>query len=136
MALAPAPHSARASAFTRIDFMRLGIITLTALLAGCFAPQTANIQLRKEKQALEDHVEMLKKERLADRATISALEKRSTTVPTLAQARIDLLFTTHSIKIGRLTGGAATAPDAAFDDAIKVYLTPLDETGSAIKATG
>jgi len=64
------------------------------------------------------------------------LQKSSTTVPTLPQARLESLFTTHSIKIGRLTGGTATKVDSQFDDAIKVYLTPLDETGSSLKATG
>ena len=112
------------------------VALLAAVLAGCQSPSAANTQLRKDKQALEAQIQTLKSEQAADRATIAALEKRSTTVPSLPQARLNSLFTTHSIKIGRLTGGTNRDPNASSDDTLKVYLTPLDESDSAIKATG
>jgi hypothetical protein len=57
-------------------------------------------------------------------------------VPTLPADRLDKLFTVHGIKIGRLTGGNPATRPGNPDEGIKVYLSPIDQTGEEIKATG
>jgi hypothetical protein len=54
----------------------------------------------------------------------------------LPQERLEKLFTTHGLKLGRLTGGADLDPAKPGDEGIKVYVTPTDETGEPIKAAG
>lgn len=105
-------------------------------LGGCFGPSRANVQLRKENQALRDTVARLEGEQNADRARIAGLERQATTVPVLPQDRLDRLFTVHGLRFGRLTGGYASTPDSASDDLIKVYVVPVDADGQVIKAAG
>ena len=112
------------------------LLMLPLLLTACGRPSEANIVLRKEKQALEQAVRSTQQDLAAARARIAGLEQRVETVPTLPQERLDAMFTVHAIQIGRLTGGADLARDGGFDEGIKLYLTPLDHAGDALKATG
>lgn len=96
----------------------------------------ANIELRKRNQALEQQVAGLQQDLQAARARIVGMEQRTGTLATLPQDRLDALFTVHDVEIGRLTGGADLARDGGFDEGIKVYVTPRDSAGDALKATG
>jgi hypothetical protein len=106
------------------------------VVCGCGSPSTANITLRKQNQDLRDKLDEVQGARAADAATIRALEQQKGTLPTLPQDRLEKLFTTHSMEIGRLSGGSKINLDAPGDDCIKVYVAPLDQTGDAIKAAG
>jgi hypothetical protein len=114
----------------------LASIALPALLAGCGKPSAANIQLRKENQALRDKVAQLERLRQGDRATIAALEGRSTTRPAASWETIEGLFTVHGIKLGRLTGGDDSDPAHPGHEGVRVYLTPQDQHGDDLKAAG
>jgi outer membrane murein-binding lipoprotein Lpp len=106
-------------------------------LAGCFGkPNHANIDLRKQNQELQNQIATLQRERDAARAEIGGLKSRSTTVPSLAPERMAKLFTTTGIELGRLTGGADLDPDKPGDDGLKVYVTPVDNSGQKFKAAG
>ena len=111
----------------------IGIIFLTA---SCRGPSQANIELRKEKQKLEEELAQLRQQRDADAARIRALESQVGTLPTLPQDRLNKLFTTHGIRFGRLSGGAKIDPASAGDDAMKIYITPVDDKGDVLKAAG
>lgn len=108
---------------------RLVLPTALALICGC-GPNRANVELRKQIQALEDRVSQLQRDLRAARAEVEGL--RSGGGPTTQP--LDSMFTVHEIRLGRLTGPV----DPADGDprTVKVYLSPLDETGAAIKATG
>jgi hypothetical protein len=128
-----------ASSFEARSFAALRMTLLAGLIAvltGCGSPNAANIELRKENQNLHDQIDSLTKSREGDRATIESLQNRVGTVPTLPQERLEKLFTTHGLKLGRLTGGADLEPSKPGDEGIKVYATPTDETGEPIKAAG
>ena len=99
-----------------------------AMIIGCSSPNKANIELRKQNQQLRDEVESLKRQHAGDAATISSLESRGTTVPSLPQTQIDKMFTVHGLKFGRLTG--------ADPKGVKVYVVPTDGAGQPIKAAG
>ena len=104
--------------------------------AGCSSPNPANIKLRRDNQELADKVATLERQHAADIAQIRALESHATTVPVLPQERVETLFTAHGLKFGRLTGGADLDPNKPGDEAIKVYVVPIDGEGQQIKAAG
>jgi hypothetical protein len=109
---------------------------VAAALAGCGHPDQANIELRKQKQALESKLETMQRERAADAATIRSLESRATTVPVLPEERLAKLFTVHGLSLGRLTAAADLDPQKPGDEGLKVYVVPTDDDGQPLKAAG
>jgi hypothetical protein len=105
-------------------------------MCGCGGPNAANLTLRKQNQELREKVEQLERARLTDAATIRALEQQKGTLPTLPNDRLQKLFTTNSIEVGRLSGGGKINREALGDDCIKVHLAPLDQANDAIKSAG
>ena len=113
------------------------VIPAAALAAGgCSHPSEANVQLRKDKQQLEGQIGELQQQLSAARARIAGMEQEKGTLPTLPQERLDKLVTVQGIKLGRLTGGDPSNTAHAPDEGLKIYLTPVDETGEALKETG
>jgi hypothetical protein len=106
------------------------------VVAGCGSPNKANIKLRKANHALRAEVERLTRAEEGHAATIRAMEANATTVPTLPGERVDRLFTTHGLKLGRLTGGADLDPNQPGDEGFKVYAVPTDQDGDILKAAG
>ena len=106
------------------------------LIAGCGSPNKPNIALRKKIQGLDAQIVQLQRQHEADQATIAGMNQRVGSVPTLPQDRLERLFTVHGIKLGRLTGGADLDPAKPGHEGLKVYLTPLDETGDQLKSAG
>ena len=64
------------------------------------------------------------------------MERNATTVPVLPSGQIDKLFTTHSIKLGRLTGSGDIDSARPGDEGLKVYVVPIDQANQPIKAAG
>ena len=116
---------------------RLTLALLGCLCAaGCGSPSQYNIELSKENQELEAQLQRLRQERDADRNRITALERQVGTVPTLSQDRLDRLVTVKGVEIGRLSGAADLDPRKEGHEGLKVYLRPVDEAGTGLKATG
>src|SRR5947207_5440695 len=105
-------------------------------LFGCGRPSKANVELRKQNQALQNQIADLKRQHEADLASIRNLQSSAPTVPTLPPERLEKVVTTYGLKIGRLTGGADLDPNQPGDDGLKIYVAPVDRTGEAIKAAG
>ena len=117
---------------------RLGLrwAGLAALLAaaGCSSPSPANIQLRKDNQALTSQVQDLQRQNAGLTAQIAAAQSGNS-IPTLPESRLDQLFTVHGLTLGELTGGYTpllTGPDQM----LKVYAVPTDDDGQPLKAAG
>lgn len=125
---------------TRLLLLVPALLGLALASGGCGligGPRnTANIELRKENQTLRDRVAELERQAAADAATIRSHEQSIGTLPTLPRERLDRLFTTHGIKLGRLTGGADLDPTKPGDEGLKVYVTPIDGDGDQFKAAG
>jgi hypothetical protein len=114
----------------------VAVALIAAALAGCSSPSKANIALRKQNAALRQEVDALKMAQQSDADAIRRLEAGATTVPVLPQVRVDKLFTTHGLRLGRLTGGWDGDVSKAGDEGIQVYTVPTDQEGDEIKATG
>lgn len=106
------------------------------LLFGGSSPDKVNIQLRKDKQGLQDQVAKLQQQVQADQAEIKGLRERSPALPTLPPDRLGRLFTTHGLKLGRLTGGWDKDGRSPGDEGLKVYAAPTDQDGQPLKAAG
>jgi hypothetical protein len=107
------------------------------LLSGCFGgkPDAANIELRKQVQALESANRELRSKQAGDRATIDALQS-GRMVSTLPVERLDRLFTVASLRMAKLTVGDDLNPASPGDEGFKVSFCPVDQFGDDIKAAG
>jgi len=80
------------------------------LLFGCVDKASqANIELRRQVQSKDAEIQSLKRTHDADAATIRSLEQQKGSLPTLPEDRLNKLFTTHGLTLGRLTGAADSA---------------------------
>ena len=118
----------------------LVVLSMTLASGGCGligGPRnSANIKLRKENQDLRDKVASLERQAQAAEAAIRSHEEKAGTLPTLPRERLANLFTTHDIKLGRLTGGADLDSKRPGQEGLKVYVTPIDGSGDPLKAAG
>jgi hypothetical protein len=114
--------------------------SVVLLFSGCgAAPSQVNIELRKELQDLRAQNSQLERQHAADAATIAALQHQSTIGGPVAQldpAKLDKLFTTAEISLGKLAGGYDADPNTPGDEAIRVQATPKDASGQQLKAAG
>ena len=109
-----------------------------ALVAGCSSPNKANIELRKQLQDQRAELERLRREKLADAATIRALQSGGDggVARSLDPSAVQGLFTVAGLKLGRLTGPADLDRSTSGDDGLKVYAVPTDASGDSLKAAG
>src|SRR5688572_30035216 len=109
---------------------------LLVLCSACGTPNAANIALRKQNQDLQSRLDQLRLELRAAQASVSALESNATTAPILPSQRLEKLFTTHGIQIGRLTGEADLDPAQPGNEGMKLYVIPTDQHSQPLKAAG
>ena len=117
------------------------LLTMLVFTGGCGllfggSPSAVNTQLRKEKDALKKQTEDLQQQLAAREVEVKALREQTSSLPTLSHERLSRLFTTHGLKLGRLTGGWDRDPRTPGDEGIMVHVSPLDEDGQALKAAG
>lgn len=105
------------------------------LLAGCQAPH---------RQAAEQNVELTDKQaqvsRLQDqvaklKSQINELESQIATLQGLGEKRLDVVFHPQRIELGKMNSGFREAGQSA-DAGVRVFVRPVDEQGSTIKAAG
>jgi hypothetical protein len=132
--LASTPAGRSKDAIARGGLLPLGFLILS--ITGCGSPDAANILLRKQNQTLQSQVDQLTGQHQRDVATLAACEKSHPTTRMLAPDQLDELFTTHGLKISNLTGGDNPDSTKSFDTQLKVYVVPVDDEGTPIKAAG
>lgn len=113
-------------------------IFVLPLLVGCENHQYQNqraLEMEKQRddankktQAQAKQLQQLTTESTSDKAQIKTLQK-------LGDKRLDLLFRVAKIDIGRHSGGVDIDGKSGHD-VIRVFLSPRDRHGSAIKAAG
>lgn len=105
------------------------LLGLTVFISGCTSPSAANIKLRKELQDQQAEIDQLKREHAADAAGRRATATTGPTIPpALSPDQTAGLFTTHGIRLGRLTG--------QDDKGLVIHLIPTDDAGDDFKAAG
>jgi hypothetical protein len=110
---------------------------VAAMAWGCGGkPNAANIELRRQNQALHEQIASLSVQRKQDQLTIQQLESSMPTVPILPAERMNELYTVADLQLGRLTGWADLDPKTEGDDGLKIYVVPVDASGDELKAAG
>jgi hypothetical protein len=109
---------------------------LATLISGCGSPSAANIELRKQKQALEEQVDQLKSQHQRDADALAACRRSHPTTSVLTPDRLDQLVTAHGLSIGLLTGGDNPDSTQPFDSQLKIYAVPIDRDSTPIKVAG
>lgn len=103
-------------------------------VVGCAKPNAANIALRKQVQDQQTQIEQLNRRHAADVANLKALENGPSSAPSYGAPND--LFTTHGIRLGRLTGPGDFDPASPGIDGLVVHVVPTDDDGDDFKAAG
>ena len=128
---------ARRSSFAKFHRAILAAAGIAAAaLSGCSGPNRANIELRKENQQLSAKIDQLNRRHAADQADIRVLDETTRAVEHLTEARLDQLYTTAGLRLGKLSGGFHPDPNRVGDTMLKIYVVPIDQDGDPIKAAG
>lgn len=113
----------------------LAMVLLATSAGGCawfnkgLAKDTEQIeQLQADLQDVTDSRDGLQ-------AVVVDQQKQIRSLQALGKTRLDKLFHVEKIELGRYTGGLDTDGKSG-DDAVKVYLRPVDREGHTIKAAG
>ncbi len=117
-------------------------ITASALLAvsvffsaGCTVTQQQYDELRSKLDDLEKRNKELVEENQRREAEIADQRRQIETLEKLGDDRLDKIFHVRRIELGRYTGGVDLDSKPGHEG-IKVYLKPIDQDGSVIKAAG
>lgn len=127
------------SAAAKVLLIGCAVSLLCGGAGGCSLlkkPNKANIELRKQNQELQTRVKDLEMQHEGDVSRIHGFEQKAGTLPTLPEERLAKLFTTHDLKLGKLTGGADLDPAKPGQEGLKVHATPIDQAGDPLKAAG
>jgi len=111
------------------------LAAIGSLLGGCAPPPTVEdssagevIQLRRDvvrlRHALTDAQQQLARQ-----------DQQLATLQALGTRRLENLFRVARIRLGRFTGGY-DSDEKPGEDGVKVYVEPIDEAGSVLKAAG
>ncbi len=108
-------------------------LALAILCAGCRPEGDADVfneldLARARQKQLTAQVEKLS-------ARQSQQEKQIATLQKLGKVRLGKLFVVDHISLGKYTGGVDLDRKVG-QDAVKVFLKPIDQTGSVVKAAG
>ncbi|NLF30754.1 MAG: hypothetical protein GX591_07690 [Planctomycetes bacterium] len=104
-------------------------------LAGCFGSSDACNRLSASLAQKEAELDAAQRLLAEMRLTVDAQAEQIRTLQGLPDRRLDRLFHVQRIRLGRYTGGVDTDGRPGHD-AVKVYLDPIDQHGSVIKAAG
>jgi hypothetical protein len=118
------------------------VAAVLAVLSGCAkdnsdALRRELLESRSELDACRADFDSLQQENRRLREQVVALQD-------LGEARLESLFTVDRVEIGRYSSGVAERGDEdsdaathpAADNAVRIFLTPVDRYGSSIKAAG
>ena len=110
------------------------VVLPALLLSGC-APEESNGLAMKEQKVLSQ-VRKLERDKEGLQTVIIDQQKQIRNLQALGQARrLERIFHVSRIELGRYTGGVDT-DGLAGHDAVKVFLRPIDQDGSTLKAAG
>jgi len=114
-----------------------GVVCLACLVGGCdMVGSTAEFDrvVAERDTALEEARE-LGEQNAELTSELADCRQQADTLRGLGDKRLERLFHVERIEIGQYTGGVDTDGEPG-DDAVKVFLSPLDRDGSVLKAAG
>jgi len=111
------------------------VVTVFVLLAcGCVSQKSYD-RLHDKLLSSQARVEKLEGANKDAQLALADTDKQIRTLQALGPKRLAKLYHVQRINLGRLSGGV-DLDDKAGHDAVRVYLSPIDQHGSVIKAAG
>ena len=107
---------------------------LLAPLGGC-VPRGEYDRVAMELERAKERSRELREEAESLRDVVSERDRRISTLTALGERRLEKLFHVARIDVGRHSSGIDT-DGRSGDDAVKVFVHPVDNRGSTIKAAG
>ncbi len=111
------------------------VATLLAMLASGCVSQARYDKVYLQMLSAHDEAEKFKKAKTKLYESIAQKDKQIATLQTLGQKRLEKLNRVERINLSGSSTGV-DLDDKPGDEAIKVYLQPIDQDGSTIKAAG
>ena len=108
---------------------------LAALAGGCMVSRASYDKVVDQRDAALAQAETLQKANKTQQLTQAEKDRQIESLQALGGKRLDKIFHVQRIELGQYTGGA-DLDDRAGDDAVRVYLKPIDQDGATIKAAG
>jgi hypothetical protein len=116
--------------------MLAAVAAALACAQGCGVDRKAYQQLQDRQQTLQDELSKATTQRDEALAALAGKDRQIAVLQSLgAQRRLDVLYTVQRIQLGNFTGGVNT-DSVPGDDAVKVYIEPIDQYGSVVKTPG
>ncbi len=106
---------------------------LAAMVGGCIVDKAEYEKLKIERQTALEEVKKLTERNEGLQAEVIVQRKTIESLQVLGKERMEKLFYVEQIKLGRYTGGLNLDGEEG-DEGIKVYIEPIDQHGSVIKA--
>lgn len=114
----------------------MALLVVSGMSAGCAVISKPELdKLKSERQLALEQVRKLTERSEGLIAEVIAQRKQIDMLTGLGAERLRKIFHVVRIDLGKYTGGIST-DDKPGDDAVKVYLAPIDQDGSTIKAAG
>jgi hypothetical protein len=112
------------------------LLALAAGTPGCILVEQAEYEkLVQQAAKSQQEIQQLKKASESLQAAAADQRKQISTLQALGPKRLERLYYVSEIQMSRYTGGVDTDGKGGHD-AIKVYMVPVDQDGSVIKAAG
>lgn len=101
-------------------------------IAGC---ADSTIELRKELLESQDNLQTCQEQLVDLNNRLVENQQRIEALTNLGPERIEHLYLVQRVQIGRRSGGIST-DDLPGDEAIRIYIEPIDQFGHVIKSPG
>ena len=111
------------------------ILAASMLAGGCEGTHTYD-QVVQELADARAEARRLQQANEALQAVADERKQQIATLQRLGEKRLDRLYHVTGIELGRYTNGIDLDGEKPGDEAVKVYLRPIDQHGSTIKAAG
>jgi len=111
------------------------VILLATAAGGCGWFDKGLAKDTEQIEQLQTELREVTESRDGLQAVVVDQQKQIRSLQALGKVRLDKLFHVEKIELGRYTGGIDTDGESG-DDAVKVYLRPVDREGHTIKAAG
>jgi hypothetical protein len=110
------------------------LLMVAGVLAGCRAPHRDLAAKNVELAGKENQVDRLRGRVSQLETRVQELEAQVKTLQGLGEKRLDVIFHPQRIELGRCIG--IRNEDQEWDSGVRVYLRPIDDQGSTLKAAG
>jgi hypothetical protein len=129
------PPRSRTPSHVRTRAAMLLLASLGILLPGCIVSRSRYEKAQAETVRLESERNEARDEVLEVRRELLRKEEQILSLQSLGPRRLDLLYQVARIELGDYTSGV-NLDERPGDDGVRVYLRPIDQTGSPLKAAG